>query len=158
MSAVNLHISYELFVTSSRLNYSYRCQPCKEVYNDDEFRVTKAIWWFYFSKLLEFADSFFFVLRKKDRQLTFLHVYHHSTMFPLWWIGVKFVPSGSCKWFSKVFSIHLRKQKILNQLSCRPWLIRSYMFWCIRTMRWPPSDQPLPNFYGGKNIWQSFNW
>lgn len=55
----------------------------------------KAVWWYYFSKLLEFCDTIFFILRKKDKQLTFLHVYHHSTMFSLWWIGVKWVPSGS---------------------------------------------------------------
>lgn len=61
------------------------------------FQITKAVWWFYFSKCIEFSDSMFFILRKKDNQLTFLHVYHHSTMFPLWWIGVKWVPSGSSK-------------------------------------------------------------
>lgn len=61
------------------------------------FQITHAVWWFYFSKCIEFCDSFFFILRKKDNQLTFLHVYHHSTMFPLWWIGVKWVPSGSSK-------------------------------------------------------------
>lgn len=50
----------------------------------------------------------FFVLRKKSSQLTFLHVYHHSTMFPLWWIGVKYVPSGSSKSFiSNCFSHRL---------------------------------------------------
>jgi len=53
------------------------------------------VWWYYFSKLLEFCDTIFFILRKKDKQLTFLHVYHHSTMFSLWWIGIKWVPSGS---------------------------------------------------------------
>lgn len=58
-------------------------------------QITNAVWWYYFSKLLEFCDTFFFILRKKERQLTFLHVYHHSTMFTLWWIGIKWVPSGS---------------------------------------------------------------
>ncbi|XP_015368723.1 PREDICTED: elongation of very long chain fatty acids protein 4-like [Diuraphis noxia] len=58
-------------------------------------KLLKAVWWYYFSKLLEFCDTIFFILRKKDKQLTFLHVYHHSTMFSLWWIGVKWVPSGS---------------------------------------------------------------
>lgn len=55
----------------------------------------KAVWWYYFSKLLEFCDTVFFILRKKDKQFTFLHVYHHSTMFSLCWIGIKWVPSGS---------------------------------------------------------------
>lgn len=36
----------------------------------------------------------FFVLRKKNNQITFLHVYHHSAM-PFWyWLGAKFVPGG----------------------------------------------------------------
>lgn len=61
------------------------------------FQIANAVWWYYFSKLLEFCDTFFFILRKKEKQLTFLHVYHHSTMFSLWWIGIKWVPSGSSK-------------------------------------------------------------
>ncbi len=40
-------------------------------------------------------DTLFFILRKKQSQLTFLHVYHHSTMFIFWWVGAKFVPGGS---------------------------------------------------------------
>ena len=88
--------------------------------------MAKAIWWFYFSKCLEFFDTvrrgrqaprvlrpyrasfskedcgltplplqFFFVLRKRDRQISFLHLYHHSTMFPLWWMGTRWAPGGS---------------------------------------------------------------
>lgn len=35
------------------------------------------------------------VLRKKNDQVTFLHVYHHVSVFALWWIGVKWVAGGS---------------------------------------------------------------
>lgn len=38
----------------------------------------------------------FFILRKKNSQLTFLHVYHHGTMIFNWWAGVKFVAGGQC--------------------------------------------------------------
>lgn len=62
-------------------------------------QIVGAVWWYYFSKVLEFTDTFFFILRKKDNQLTFLHVYHHSTMFSFWWIGVKWVPSGSSEYY-----------------------------------------------------------
>lgn len=33
---------------------------------------------YYLSKLSEFADTIFFVLRKKKSQITWLHLYHHS--------------------------------------------------------------------------------
>ncbi|PIK59602.1 putative elongation of very long chain fatty acids protein 7 [Apostichopus japonicus] len=38
--------------------------------------------------------EFFFILRKKNRQVSFLHVFHHALMPFSWWIGVKFVPGG----------------------------------------------------------------
>ena len=44
----------------------------------------------------------FFLLRKKNNQVSFLHVYHHITMVCLWWIGIKWVPSGQCKLYCKV--------------------------------------------------------
>ncbi|XP_024083925.1 elongation of very long chain fatty acids protein 4 isoform X2 [Cimex lectularius] len=95
MSLLNLYIAIELLIASTRLKYSYVCQPIKHINHQEEMRIVNAIWWYYFSKLLEFCDTFFFILRKKEKQLTFLHVYHHSTMFSLWWIGIKWVPSGS---------------------------------------------------------------
>ncbi|XP_029562307.1 elongation of very long chain fatty acids protein 4 isoform X2 [Salmo trutta] len=36
----------------------------------------------------------FFILRKKNSQLTFLHVYHHGTMIFNWWAGVKYLAGG----------------------------------------------------------------
>ncbi|KAL6435978.1 hypothetical protein ACFW04_005661 [Cataglyphis niger] len=95
MACLNAYIAIQLFVASTRLRYSYVCQPIRHITRPDELQIAHAVWWYYFSKLLEFCDTFFFILRKKDNQLSFLHVYHHSTMFSLWWIGIKWVPSGS---------------------------------------------------------------
>lgn len=61
------------------------------------FQIARALWWYYMSKLIELMDTVFFVLRKKDNQLTYLHVYHHSTMFFFWWIGIRWVAGGSGK-------------------------------------------------------------
>lgn len=76
---LNLYISSELLMASLALNYNYLCEPCRQVFSRNELRITNAIYWFYISKMIEFADSFFFILRKKESQLTFLHIYHHST-------------------------------------------------------------------------------
>lgn len=75
--------------------------------------MASVIWWYYFSKIIELLDTVFFILRKKNNQITFLHVYHHSTMVPLWWIGVKWYAGGSCKcshhpkWKWKLISLSL---------------------------------------------------
>lgn len=63
------------------------------------FQIAAALWWYYFSKCIEFLDTIFFVMRKKNNQVSFLHVYHHASMFPLWWLGVKYVAGGMCEYF-----------------------------------------------------------
>ncbi len=38
----------------------------------------------FLSKILDFCDTIFIVLRKKNTQLSFLHLYHHSTIISIW--------------------------------------------------------------------------
>lgn len=38
----------------------------------------------YLSKYLDFFDTYFMILRKKNNQLSFLHVYHHATIGLIW--------------------------------------------------------------------------
>ena len=57
-------------------------------------QIAAALWWYFISKGIEYLDTVFFILRKKNNQVSFLHVYHHCTMFTLWWIGIKWVPGG----------------------------------------------------------------
>lgn len=47
---------------------------------------------FFHTRYLEFFDTFFFVLRKKTSQITFLHVFHHGVVPTLMYIGLKFYP------------------------------------------------------------------
>lgn len=42
-------------------------------------------------------DTFFFILRKNNHQITVLHVYHHATMLNIWWFVMNWVPCGHCK-------------------------------------------------------------
>lgn len=58
-------------------------------------QIATAVWLYYIIKFFELLDTIFLMLRKKDNQLSFLHVYHHSTMFIFSWLGTKYVPGGS---------------------------------------------------------------
>lgn len=55
-------------------------------------KMAAAVWWYFFAKIVELLDTVFFVLRKKNRQITFLHLYHHTMMPICAWIGVRFLP------------------------------------------------------------------
>jgi len=94
-AGLNFYIGAEIFLTSRQLSYSWVCQPVDYSSDPRALRIAAALWWYYASKLVELADSVFIILRKRNKQLSFLHVYHHATMFPLWWIGAKYVAGGS---------------------------------------------------------------
>jgi len=42
---------------------------------------------FYLSKVLDFADTVFMIVKKNWRQVSFLHVYHHATIFLIYWLN-----------------------------------------------------------------------
>ena len=62
-------------------------------------RLARVIWVHYLSKVYEFTDTAIMILKKNERQISFLHVYHHaSTFFPCWWAAINFAPGGDV-WF-----------------------------------------------------------
>ncbi|XP_071632162.1 very long chain fatty acid elongase AAEL008004 [Temnothorax longispinosus] len=54
--------------------------------------MSRGAWWYFFSKIIELLDTVFFVLRKKQNQITFLHVYHHTITAVFSWCYLKFLP------------------------------------------------------------------
>lgn len=54
-----------------------------------------ALYTNYNSKFVEFIDTLFIVLRKKDKQASFLHCWHHFVMGPVMWLIVSYSPGGS---------------------------------------------------------------
>ena len=66
-----------------------------------------GVWGFLFvlSKILEFMDTGFLVLRKKP--VTFLHWYHHTTVLIYSWYVLGSLSTASGLWFSAVnFAVH----------------------------------------------------
>ncbi|KAG7199827.1 hypothetical protein KM043_017659 [Ampulex compressa] len=54
--------------------------------------ISKGGWWYFFSKVIELLDTVFFVLRKKQNQVSFLHVYHHTITVIFSWCYLKLLP------------------------------------------------------------------
>jgi elongation of very long chain fatty acids protein 4 len=59
--------------------------------------MAKMVWLFYFSKIFEFIDTMIMVFKKNNRQISFLHVYHHSSIFTIWWLVTLVAPNGEGK-------------------------------------------------------------
>ena len=54
--------------------------------NPSNRRVMNVLYVFYLSKVLDFADTVFMVVKGNWRQVSFLHVYHHSSIFMVYWL------------------------------------------------------------------------
>lgn len=76
-------------------HYSFRCEPCNYSATDPRaLLMLQAYWHYFFSKFLDFSDTVFFILRKKNEQVTFLHVAHHCIMPLFLWPVLRFMPGG----------------------------------------------------------------
>jgi len=62
--------------------------------NSTSYTLSFLIWIHYNNKYLEFLDTFFMVIRKKNEQLSFLHVYHHVLLVWAWWFVCRFACGG----------------------------------------------------------------
>lgn len=74
--------------------YSYTCQPIDYSNSWDGVGMAYTAYIYYLSKIIELLDTVFFVLRKKQSQVTTLHISHHAGMAYLMYWGVKFWPGG----------------------------------------------------------------
>jgi hypothetical protein len=75
---------------------TYGCNQCVQSNSAESIKVQTAMsragWWYVFAKFIELLDTVFFVLRKKQSQISFLHVYHHSMTVIFAWCYLKFLP------------------------------------------------------------------
>ncbi|XP_077580391.1 elongation of very long chain fatty acids protein 1a [Stigmatopora nigra] len=94
MVAFNAFIVYEFMMSGWGTTYSWRCDLIDPSNSPQALRMVRVAWMFFFSKFIELFDTVFFVLRKKQNQITFLHVFHHSFMPWSWWWGVMLTPVG----------------------------------------------------------------
>ncbi|XP_014247357.1 elongation of very long chain fatty acids protein 7-like [Cimex lectularius] len=79
---------------------------CEEVnYSSTDFLAQRVLFFtylFFWTKVLDLLDTIFMVLRKKNNQISFLHVYHHTGMVIANWICTKYVGGGHPVFFGTV--------------------------------------------------------
>jgi len=73
------------FLEARAKNYSFICNA----FNAEETGMAAVLWIFYLSKILDFVDTLIIIVRRKWRQLSFLHVYHHISIFLVYWLNLR---------------------------------------------------------------------
>ncbi|KAK7870539.1 hypothetical protein R5R35_002938 [Gryllus longicercus] len=74
--------------------YNWQCEPIDWSNSAGALEMLRLVNLYFWLKIADLLDTVFFVLRKKKKQITFLHVYHHSMMVLLSWVAIKFFPGG----------------------------------------------------------------
>ncbi|XP_061083866.1 elongation of very long chain fatty acids protein 5 [Conger conger] len=127
LTLLSLYMFCELVTGMWQGNYNFLCQDTHSA-GEADTRIINVLWWYYFSKLIEFMDTFFFILRKNTHQITFLHVYHHATMLNIWWFVMNWVPCGHSYFGASLNSfIHVLMYSYYG-LSAIP-ALRPYLWW-----------------------------
>ena len=102
---------------------------CSAAFNSSYFwQLLQVLWWFYFSKIIDFIDTLLMVLRKKNSQITFLHVFHHASMLNMWWFCFRLIPGGQ-SWFASALNsfvhVFMYSYYLLNLFPSA----RKYLWW-----------------------------
>lgn len=106
--ALSIYIVYEFLMSGWVTTYTWRCDAVDTSNSPEALRMVEVAWLFWFSKIIELIDTVFFVLRKKQGQITFLHIVHHSFMPWTWWWGVTYAPGGMGSFHAMVnSSVHV---------------------------------------------------
>eukprot|EP00179_Madagascaria_erythrocladioides_P008929 CAMPEP_0198324914 /NCGR_PEP_ID=MMETSP1450-20131203/12806_1 /TAXON_ID=753684 ORGANISM="Madagascaria erythrocladiodes, Strain CCMP3234" /NCGR_SAMPLE_ID=MMETSP1450 /ASSEMBLY_ACC=CAM_ASM_001115 /LENGTH=270 /DNA_ID=CAMNT_0044028747 /DNA_START=31 /DNA_END=843 /DNA_ORIENTATION=+ len=129
---LSAYMAYGLFYEAVVvLGYGFVCNPLAE--GERALPLARMVYIFTISKLYEFVDTWLMIVRKSDRQVTFLHVYHHATIYFVWWVNLRHHPGSEA--FQPCF---------LN--SCVHIIMYAYYF--LRTVR------PSGNYWWKKFITQ----
>jgi len=59
-----------------------------------DFNLGFLIWVHYNNKYVELLDTVFMALRKKNKQISFLHMYHHVLLIWSWFVVCRIMPGG----------------------------------------------------------------
>ncbi|XP_076812127.1 very long chain fatty acid elongase 7-like [Clavelina lepadiformis] len=129
MVAFSSYTFYELLAGGWANGYSLVCQECDFSRSPQALRMQRACFLFWMSKHIEFFDTYFFVLKKKTNQITFLHVFHHSYMAYIWWWGFKFTPGGLGTFHAPINSLVHVIMYIYYGISAMGPSYRKYLWW-----------------------------
>jgi len=80
------YMTIHALILAQRNNYTF--WPCNQA-NPVNPPMGELLWLFYISKVLDFMDTFFIVAKRSWKQLSFLHVYHHFTIFLFYWLNLR---------------------------------------------------------------------
>jgi len=82
------YMTMEALILAHRNGYSWFPLTACNPFNFQSPAIANLIWWYFMSKMLDWVDTLFIILGNKPRQFTFLHVYHHASVWYMNWLNL----------------------------------------------------------------------
>ncbi|KXS19299.1 polyunsaturated fatty acid elongation enzyme [Gonapodya prolifera JEL478] len=92
MSSLSLYMCVGTIWQTYHDGYGFLMNPPDETKTG--WPMAKMVWLFSMSKIPEFIDTFLMVVKKNFRQISFLHLYHHTSIFLICWLFCFVAPGG----------------------------------------------------------------
>ena len=110
MVVVNAFMFAEIIRFAWLRGHSLRCADVDASPTPESERLVRAGFLFWFVKIVEFIDTFLFVLRKKEAHVSFLHVFHHFAVPLSLWFAIKIAPGGHGVLFATLNTLYCHGQ------------------------------------------------
>lgn len=68
--------------------YFFKCERFDFLKDDAKLKMLIGTWLFLGLRVFEFVETIFFVLRKKQNQASFLHIFHHIGSILMTWLFI----------------------------------------------------------------------
>lgn len=91
--------AYNIGFNFSRL---FKCERFDFLDNRSKVLVEVGCWLFLCLRMIELVETVFFILRKKESQASFLHIFHHISSATLAWMFISMRPGKSYFIFSSL--------------------------------------------------------
>uniref|UniRef100_A0A1A9W5Z8 Elongation of very long chain fatty acids protein n=1 Tax=Glossina brevipalpis TaxID=37001 RepID=A0A1A9W5Z8_9MUSC len=125
--AVSVWLVYEYCLIWRHCNW--RCQPVDYSTSFKFYREARVGYVYFLAKITELMDTVFFVLRKNERQVTFLHVYHHTVMPLVSYGALKYYPGGHAMfigWINSFVHVVMYNYYLLSSFGPK---MQKYLWW-----------------------------
>ncbi|XP_025268385.1 elongation of very long chain fatty acids protein 4-like [Camponotus floridanus] len=86
------HIDAGLFTNSKLIFYNGNIMDYS--YNYTPLRLCRCVWFYFMLKILDYVETCVFILRKKNKQVSGLHLYHHVSTLLITWLGLRYFAVG----------------------------------------------------------------
>ncbi|CAB3228024.1 unnamed protein product [Arctia plantaginis] len=111
-----------------QIPHGWISKTCLMEREDTRNEIMKLMYYYFLRKISELSDTIFFVLRKKNNQASFLHVYHHSMMVVTAWGILKYEPTYPSVFLRNINSLVHVIMYLYYGLSSFPSLAK-YLWW-----------------------------